>query len=152
MSNEPISSESLQKARQEIHGLVRKIEELSKQDLEVEDYFQQFLSAVVTALAAAGGAVWKRGEAGEIELVCQINLRTTEIAEGGEDEQRHGRLLMQTMTKGESIVIPPYAGNNEAGNPTRFMLMFVPLCSDDAIEGVIEIFQRPGASIDVQRG
>jgi len=173
MSDEPIRPETRQQARQDIQRLFREIAELSKQDLPVEDYFGRFLSAVLTALSAAGGAVWRGAGAGEAELICQNNLRATEIAEGGDDELRHMRLLQQIMQQGESLIVPPYSGNDRAGNPTRFLLILVPLRSDDApaaddgdntnadgvrgsskgtIEGVVEIFQRPGAPVDVQRG
>ena len=152
MSDETPTAETLEQARREIQGLLREISLLSKQDIEVEEYFQKFLSAVVSALAAAGGAVWKPGEGGELELVTQMNMRVTELDEEGSDEARHQRLLAGAMAKGESMVMPPYSGNDSAGNPTRFLLLLVPLRSDDAIEGMIEIFQRPGASMDVQRG
>ena len=105
MASNPTTPESIEKARREIHDLVREIAELSKQDLEVEDYFQQFLGAVVAALAAAGGVVWKPGDSREPEQICQINLKTTEIAVGGEDEARQ---LIETLgSHGVSLKTPP---------------------------------------------
>ncbi len=45
------------------------------------------------------------------------------------------------------------AGDEGAGaNPTDFLLVFGPLKSDVEVQGVVEIFQRPGATTQVQRG
>jgi hypothetical protein len=154
MSQRPIDPETLQQTKQEIRNLAREIAELSKQDLAPPEYFEKFLSSVVTALAAVGGAVWTIAE-GRLSLLYQINMRTTELMEGGEDQQRHGRLLQRVVATGEPLILPPYSGtgdSDEAGNPTRFLLILVPLKSEKEVEGVIEIFQRPGASPDVQRG
>lgn len=155
MSETPVDPETIEQTRREIHTLAREIAELSKRDLPPEEYFRQFLDRVISAMAAVGGAVWTRNDAGGLQLLYQVNFRNTEIADGGEDQARHNRLLLQTLAKGEAIVVPPYSGggaDEQVGNPTRFLLLLVPLVSEGTVEGLIEIFQRPGAASDVQRG
>ncbi|MCA9270182.1 MAG: HlyD family efflux transporter periplasmic adaptor subunit [Planctomycetales bacterium] len=154
MTQRPIDPESLQQTKQEIRNLARDIAELSKQELSPPEYFEKFLQGVVTALAAVGGAVWTL-DGGRLSLLYQINLRTTELLEDGEDQMRHGRLIQRVVQTGEPLVVPPYSGPGDAGdvgNPTRFLLILLPLKSENEVEGVVEIFQRPGASPDVQRG
>lgn len=154
MSETPVDPETIEQTRREIHGLAREIAELSKSDIPPEEYFRHFLDRTITAMAAVGGAVWTRTAGGGLQLLYQVNFRTTELTEGGEDQARHDRLLAQVLAKGEPAVVPPYSGGgqHEVGNPTRFLLLLVPLIAEGTIEGIIEIFQRPGGASDVQRG
>ena len=137
-------------ARHSIRRLAREIDELATMELSAEEFFDQFLAAAIAALKAAGGAVW-RVSAEPPELITQQNLQATEIAESDEAAQRHLQLVGQVVEHGKPLVTPPYAGSDSAGNPTRFMLILVPLVCGDSVVGVVELFQRPGASLDLQR-
>ena len=156
MSTErPVDPETLERTKQEIRSLARQIAELSRENIAPEEYFEKFLQGVVSALAAVGGAIWRVDESGRLSLLYQINLRTTELVESSEDQTRHARLLHGVIESRKECLIPPYSGGgqgDDAGNPTRFMLVLVPLKSEDSVEGVVEIFQRPGASPEVQAG
>src|SRR5215218_9620718 len=48
--------------------------------------------------------------------------------------------------------LPPDNDENAAANPTDFLLVLAPVLNDQGPQGVIEIFQRPGARITTQRG
>ncbi len=156
MSTErPVDPETIEKTKQQIRSLVGEIAQLGKADLSTEQYYAEFLQKIVSALAAIGGAVWTRGESGGLELTYQINLRMTELAEQEEDQVRHGKLLYQVVKSNEAVLVPPFSGvgdEQEAGNPTKFLLVLAPLATDEDIEGVVEIFQRSEASPATQRG
>jgi multidrug efflux pump subunit AcrA (membrane-fusion protein) len=110
---------------------------------------------VVTALAAVGGAVWTVTETGQLSLEYQINLRETRLAESEDDQVKHGRLLRKVITGGEGILMAPHSGGGspeDGANPTDYLLVLGPLKTANETAGVMEIFQRPGSSITVQRG
>ena len=154
-TEQSIDPELIEQTKQQIRGLVNEIAQLSKQELPVEEFYGEFCSRVVSALAAIGGAIWTPGEAGGLELQYQINLRETKLAESQEQQIRHGRLLHKVYTGGEAMLVQPhsgYEGDEQAGNPTDFLLVLAALRSDDKIEGVVEVFQRPGARPTTQRG
>lgn len=155
MSDRHPDPDTLEQTKQEIRSLAGEIARLSRQEMTPGEYFAEFLQRVTSAMAAVGGAVWTVSGGSTLNLLYQINLRTAQITDGGEDQARHDRLLNKVLLTGEPIIVPPYSGaadQEEAGNPTRFLLLVVPLKSGDEIEGIVEIFQRPGASSDVQRG
>ena len=154
-TEQPVDPKTIEQTKHQIRGLVSEISQLSKEDISEEQYYGEFLQRVVTALAAVGGAVWTVGDEGRLELVFQINMRTTELGQAGEDQQRHGRLITQSMRKEEGMLVPPYsfAGEDQQiGNPTQYLLVLAPLPSSEGPVGVIEIFQRSEAGPATQRG
>ncbi len=154
-TEQSIDPQLLEDTKQQIRGLVNEIAQLSRSDVSPQDYYDQFLNRVVQALAAVGGAVWTLGENGALELQYQINLQQTRLAEDVEGQQRHGRLLHQVMTSGEGRIVPPNAGtgdNDEAANTTEFLMVLGPLHSGQEVQGIVEIFQRPGGQPNTQRG
>jgi len=142
-------------AKQQIRGLVEEITQLCKQDLEPEVFFGEFLQRIVTALAAVGGAVWTLTADRQLQLAFQINLRESSLGESGEDQRRHTRLLGRVLRDAEPLLVAPQsgtAGDEEAGNPTGFLLVLSPLKSGEQVEGVVEVFQRPGSEPVAQQG
>lgn len=145
----------IEQTKQQIRGLVVEIAQLAKQDVNAREFYGAFLDRVVSALAAAGGAVWTLGDAGALELQYQINFRETRLADNQQSLQRHGMLLQKTMAGGEGALVAPHSGEgdgNEPGNPTDFLLILGLLKVDREAKGLVEIFQRPGAPPTTQRG
>lgn len=155
-TEQSIDPQLLEDTKQQIRGLVDEIAKLSRSDVSPQEFYDQFLNRVVQALAAVGGAVWTLGDSGALELQYQINLQETRLAqEDKEGQQRHGRLLHQVMQAGEGRMVPPNAGsgdNDDAANTTDFLLVLGPLHSGQEVQGVVEIFQRPGGQPNTQRG
>src|SRR5262245_20347022 len=60
--------------KHEINLLVQEIAELAGQDIEPEKFYSWFLTRVVSAMAAVGGAVWTPVEGGKLKLQYQVNL------------------------------------------------------------------------------
>ncbi|MEX0714584.1 MAG: efflux RND transporter periplasmic adaptor subunit [Pirellulales bacterium] len=154
-TEQPVDPHLVEQTKQQIRSLVVEIAQLAKQDLSARDFYGEFLSRVVSALAAMGGAVWAPGESGGLELQYQINLRDTRLPESQENLVRHGMLVHKTLTSGEGALVAPHSGegeNGQAGNPTDFLLILGPVKVDQDTRGVVEIFQRPGAPTTTQRG
>ena len=150
-----VNAETVEKTKQQIRGLVNEIATLSKSDLSPEQFYEAFLQRIVTALAAAGGAVWIMGEDRRLELMYQINLSETLLDETSDETRRHMQLLKRVIRTGEPQLVPPLAGSGDeegGGNPTRFLLVVAPLLGDGKVEGLVEVFQRPNAQPATQRG
>ena len=151
----PVNPETVEQTKQQIRALVSEIAQLSKSELPPEEFYQALLQRVVQALAAVGGAVWTLDEAREPELAYQINVSDTLLDTESEDAIQHKRLLENMLRSKEPALIPPLSstGDEAAGsNPTRYLLVMAPLVNDGQVEGILEIFQRPDAQPNTQRG
>jgi multidrug resistance efflux pump len=150
----------VERAKREIQGLVHEISDLSRSEISPAEFYDAMLNKVVAALAAPGGAVWTISDAGGLQLVYQINLRQTGLIDNPIGQQQHGRLLHQVMQSAEGTLIAPHSGTGEAtdndenaaANPTEFLLVLAPVQNDQGPQGVVEVFQRPGARVATQRG
>ncbi len=145
----------VEETRQQIRSLVAEIAQLSRSEVTPERFYGEFLNRVVSALAAVGGAVWTVSEEGGLALSYQINLPQAQLVENEESRQRHGRLLYRALRDGEPLLVPPRSGaegDEEAGNPTEFLLLLGVLKTDVQTAGVVEVFQRSGAGPAAQRG
>ena len=148
------------RAKQEIQGLVQEVVELSRSEIEPAEFFSSLLDKTITALAAIGGVVWTLEETGQMKLEYQVGLRQTGLADSQRAQQQHGRLLQQTIEKGEAALVPPHSGFGDvddaseeaAANPTEHLLVLSPISTDRGVEGVVEVFQRTGARANTQRG
>src|SRR5262249_25549622 len=145
-SAEQPDQSTLEQTKQQIRGLVHEIAQLAKSEISPERFYAEFLQRVVSALAAVGGAIWLADEQRRLRRADAINISEPVIEAESEDAARHQRLLMQVAQSGEPALVPPMSGAAEedaGGNPTRFLLIIGLLRSDTAVEGLIEIFQRP---------
>ena len=53
-----VDAATIEKTKQQIRGLVQEIAQLSRTDIEPDQYYGEVMHRIVTALAAIGGAVW----------------------------------------------------------------------------------------------
>ncbi len=150
------NSETIEKTKQQIRGLVSEISQLAKTDMEADEFFPAFLERVIQALAAVGGAVWLMGEGRRLTPRYQVNVSDGQFGEDAENDERHLRLLQHVAHSKQSRLTPPLAvageGDSAVGNPSRYLLVTSPLTVDGEVEGVVEIFQRPDAQPATQRG
>lgn len=145
----------IEQTKQQIRGLVNEIAQLTKSDMAPEQFYGEFLTRVVTALAAVGGAVWATSEEGRLALQFQVNLAEARLGDREEDQKRHGRLLYRVMRSGEGALMPPHSGmgdESEEGNPSDYLLILGPLKTDLETVGVVEVIQRPEAGPSTQKG
>ena len=138
---QPVDPQAVEETKQQIRGLVNEIAALSRQELDPAVFYGEFLQRVITALAAVGGAVWIKGDGSSgLELKYQINLKQSFPQEDGDDLTRHARLLHRVVREGEDLLVPPYSGapgDDEAGNPTAYLLVLAPIRDDQQIAGVV---------------
>src|SRR5687767_5311199 len=150
-----VSSETIEKTKQQIRGLVGEIAQLSKSDLAPEEFYAAFLQRVVQALAAVGGAMWILGEGRKPQLSYQINISEKLLDTESEEAGKHYKLLDYIVASKQPQLVPPLSSAGDermGGNPTRQLLVIHPMGHDDQIEGLIEIFQRPDTQPATQRG
>jgi hypothetical protein len=154
-SEQSIDPQLLEQTKHQIRMLVNEIAQLAKSDLAPEEFYGEFLPRVITALAAIGGAVWVAETEGRLALGYQVNLQQTQLRDDEEGQLRHGRLLQKVLTSGEASLIPPRSGagdDDQAANPTDFLLVLAPLKAADDVVGVVEVFQRPDTRPATQKG
>jgi multidrug efflux pump subunit AcrA (membrane-fusion protein) len=155
-----IDPEAVRAAKMEIQGIVQEIAALSKSDISADEFYEALLNKVVQALAALGGAVWTMAENGGLRLQYHMNLRQTGMLENPVAQMQHGRLLQHVLKEKEGSLVPPHSGAGESvdgdenapANPTDFLLVLSPVSNDQGPQGVVEVFQRPGARVATQRG
>ncbi|MCP4944415.1 MAG: biotin/lipoyl-binding protein [Planctomycetaceae bacterium] len=150
-----VNQQTVEDTKAQIRGLVNEIAQLSKSGATAEEFYPELLSRIITALAAAGGAIWLLDEDRQLSLQYQINAEPSILEDDSEDATRHTRLIQRVANTGQSLLVPPYSGTTDGegeGNPTGFLLCLGALQHDGHNDGLIEIFQRPGTAPDTQRG
>ncbi len=150
-----VNQQTVEETKAQIRGLVNEIAALAKSGATADEFYSELLGRVITALAAAGGAIWLLDEDRQLRLQYQINAEPTVLAGDSEDANRHNRLLRRVANAGQSLLVPPYSGTTDGdseGNPTRYLLVLGALKHEDHNDGLIEIFQRPDTAPDTQRG
>ncbi len=156
---QPPDDNLIEETRRQIQSLVAEISQLARQNLAPGQFYEQFLHRVVSALAAIGGVIWTAGENGQLALQYQLNLQQTGLLADEEKQKSHSRLLYKLLNTpdvvaGNGALVPPHSGsgNDEAANPTEFLLVFGPLRTDLEMVGLVEIFQRAEGASQVQQG
>jgi multidrug efflux pump subunit AcrA (membrane-fusion protein) len=147
--------QDIERTKQQIRALVAEIAQLSKSDMEAEEFYPAFLQRIVSALVAVGGAIWTVGEGKKLQLAYQINISESLQNSETEESQHHMRLLHSVMARPEGMLAPPLSAHGDAGmgaNPTRYLLVLGPLVADGQVEGIVEVFQRPDSQAAAQRG
>ncbi|TWT98926.1 efflux RND transporter periplasmic adaptor subunit [Neorhodopirellula pilleata] len=150
-----VNQQTVEETKAQIRGLVNEIAALTKSGSTASEFYPELLSRIITALAAAGGAIWLLDEDKQLRLQYQINAEPSILAEDSDDATRHKRLIQRAANAGQSVLIPPYSGTTDGdaeGNPTRYLLVLGALQHDGQKDGLIEIFQRPDTAPDTQRG
>ncbi|KAA5541040.1 biotin/lipoyl-binding protein [Roseiconus nitratireducens] len=150
-----VNQQTVEETKAQIRGLVNEIASLAKSGATAEEFYPELLSRIITALAAAGGAIWLLDDDKHLKLQYQINAEPSILADDTDDSVRHSRLISRAANAGQSLLVPPYSGTSDGesgGNPTRYLLVLGALAHDGHKDGLIEIFQRPDTAPETQRG
>ncbi|MEO1524190.1 MAG: efflux RND transporter periplasmic adaptor subunit [Planctomycetota bacterium] len=150
-----VNQQTVEETKAQIRGLVNEIAALAKSGATAEEFYPELLSRVITALAAAGGAIWLLDDDKQLKLQYQINAEPSVLADDTDDAVRHSRLISRAANAGQSLLVPPYSGTTDGdaeGNPTRYLLVLGALAHDGQKDGLIEVFQRPDTAPETQRG
>ncbi len=155
-TEQSLDPQLIEQTKNQIRALVAEIAQLAKSDVSPEEFYPEFLTRVVSALAAVGGAVWTLdGEGGQLALKFQINLHQTNLQNDEEGQKQHLQLIRKALTGPEPFLVPAHSGageTGEVGNPTDFLLLFGPLKTDLETVGVVEVLQRSDTGINTQKG
>ncbi|MEX0937281.1 MAG: efflux RND transporter periplasmic adaptor subunit [Pirellulales bacterium] len=154
-TTQSVDPQVVEDAKRQIRAVVQEIAQLSKSDISPSEFHAAFLDRVVQGLAAVGGAIWSVNNQGSLELQFQINIRETGLAQSRENQDKHGRLLRQSLNTEDGTLVAPQSGSAEAdgaANPTPYLLVLAPLNDGAEHLGLVEIFQRSGATPATQRG
>ncbi|WP_146396211.1 HlyD family efflux transporter periplasmic adaptor subunit [Planctomycetes bacterium CA13] len=150
-----VNQQTVEETKAQIRSLVNEIAALAKSGATADEFYPELLSRIITALAAAGGAIWLLDEDRHLRLQYQINAEPSILATDTDDATRHTRLIQRVANTGQSLIVPPYSGTTDGeaeGNPTRYLLVLGALKHDEQQDGLIEVFQRPDTAPDTQRG
>ncbi|QEF96314.1 HlyD family secretion protein [Stieleria maiorica] len=150
-----VNQQTVEETKAQIRGLVNEIAALAKSGATAEEFYPELLSRIITALAAAGGAIWLLDDDKHLKLQYQINAEPSVLASDTDDAVRHSRLISRAANAGQSVLVPPYSGTTDGdaeGNPTRYLLVLGALAHDGHKDGLIEVFQRPDTAPETQRG
>lgn len=154
----------------EIDVLIEEIAGLSKSDMPVGAFHAEFLRRVVSGLAAVGGEVWAAGP--NVPLHCEHRIVPAETAplntRDAESHRRHLAAVVLETGKAKAMAAHSSPGGRDAAqgaatedrlaqredvaNPTEFLVLACPWAVDDELAGVVEVFQRPGAGPEAERG
>src|SRR5262245_55812412 len=93
--------------KHEINALVQEITQLAAQDISPDEFYSGFLTRIVSAMAAMGGAVWVNGENGSLKLQYQVNLAQCGVDASAKARSRHGLLLRSVADNGQAMLAPP---------------------------------------------
>ncbi|MBQ9812916.1 MAG: HlyD family efflux transporter periplasmic adaptor subunit [Thermoguttaceae bacterium] len=155
-SEQRYDANMLEHTKQQIRVLVNEIAQVSRSDVAPDVFQAEFLTRVVRALGAIGGAMWMTDESGRLTLGYQVNLKEAKLHEDDEANKVHSYLLYNTLRSSENdLMIPPHSGGegaNDGGNPTDFLLILGVVQTELEKVGVIEVFQRPDSNPATQQG
>jgi multidrug efflux pump subunit AcrA (membrane-fusion protein) len=146
MAEETIDPGLLEQTKNQIRKLVSEIADLAESDIQPAEFHQEFLTRVVAAVAASGGALWLLDGRGGMKLQHQLEFRQTGLLDGKARTQPHDALLGCMIQASQAQIIPPGAtveGVPQAGNPTAFALIIAPLLVDKQPVGLVEILMDP---------
>ncbi len=146
----------LEKTKQQIRVIVNEIATISRSDVSPEAFQTEFLTRVVRALGANGGAMWLMDDSQRLTLGYQINLRDANLHDNEDANRAHSILLYNTLNGDESeVLVPAHSGSESpeaGGNPTDYLLMLGVVQTELEKVGVIEVFQRTDANPATQHG
>ncbi|MDR1289957.1 MAG: HlyD family efflux transporter periplasmic adaptor subunit [Planctomycetaceae bacterium] len=153
--NSSFEASSVEQTKTQIRNILVEIAQLSKLDIPPDEYHLEFLNRVVSAMGAAGGAIWTF-DAGTLTLAYQVNFHSIGIQGDGDANKRHARLLYRmTQSSDAGTLVPPHSGfegDEESGNPTDWLLVFCPIRTELEVVGLVETLQRVDSDPMIQRG
>ncbi|HEV3262462.1 MAG TPA: hypothetical protein VG013_36760 [Gemmataceae bacterium] len=149
----------IEETRDQINYLVEKIARLSERDVPPAAYYAEYLQGLVTAIAAAAGAVWIRTSLGHLQLQYQINMDRLGLERDEVNRQVHDELLRESLQQGRPRLMPPHSGAGlpmadkpVAGNPTDFAILLAPILIDKQVAGLVEVWESADRSPEAMQG
>lgn len=150
--DESVDPRQLADTHSHIRGLVEEIGRMARESMPPEAFFAECLNRVVEALAAVGGFVWMLEEGSSLRLVQHTGAEDLQLHREGEASRRHRGLLAAALQKGDGMLVGPHTSiGGGAENASECLVLLAPVKIESETRGLVEIFQRPGASLRAQR-
>ncbi|MFM8283093.1 MAG: efflux RND transporter periplasmic adaptor subunit [Planctomycetaceae bacterium] len=143
-----VDPHSVEESRQQIRAIIGEIDQLGRTDLAEADFFRGLLDRVIEAMGAVGGLVWLVGDQGRCEPVCHAGVAGTGLAETGESQETHGKLVQSLLAAPHAMIVPARAqlagpdGRPVAANPTDLLVIAAPLDRSGSRAGLLEVFHH----------
>lgn len=151
MAQEP----SIDAARARIQRLVEEIAALSKREVRSEEYFQEFLTRVVQACDAKGGAVWLVGQRSaegksESQLAAQVEFESSLFQSDETQRTNLLKVLNEVVQTKQPMVFSPdpqvqgaLSAPRPDANRTPYPFVHVPLFLKEQVLGVLQVWLQP---------
>ena len=97
-----VNHQTVEETKAQIRGLVNEIAQLAKSGATADEFYPELLTRIITALAAAGGAVWLLDEDRQLRLQYQINAEPAVLDPlllGHQSLGHHTRLLLVNVRR-----------------------------------------------------
>jgi hypothetical protein len=137
--------------RKKINRLVEEIAHLGEQAMSPAEYFDAFLTRVLTAVAAPAGAAYMFQSDRSLRLVYCINYNLVGLSDVAA-RQTHSNLLRFALRTAKPLLAPPHSDDFMASNPTSYFILLAPIRIDGKVVGLIEVFQNADRALAAQHG
>ncbi|GIW81811.1 MAG: hemolysin D [Gemmatales bacterium] len=136
----------IERAGKHIKRYVDEITRLVESNIELGEFFREYLTNVNKLLAAAAGAVWLVND-GQPTLQFDLNLKEIGL-ESESAFATHQGVLRQAIGKCSLIVAQPRSGQlaGDAANitnPTEYINLIAPIVVDNDVAGLVDVWLDP---------
>jgi hypothetical protein len=147
--------QSFEAARARIQRLVEEVAALTKRDMRSEEYFQEYLTRVVHACDAKGGAVWLVGQRagdgkGEFQLAAAVEFESSLFQTDEQQRTNLLKVLAEVVQSRQPMVFAPdpqvqaaLAAPRADANRTPYPFIHVPLFLKEQVLGVLQVWLQP---------
>jgi hypothetical protein len=149
----------LEETRRHINRLIEEVGRLAESELPPSEFYGELLKRVLAAMAAPAGAVWARTPQGNLQLQFHINMREVGLDRNEQSKLTHDELLRRSVLNPQPIHLLPHSGmgpgeegKSNAGNPTDFLLLLVPILLNNEVQGFLEVWQSPDRPMNAVPG
>jgi multidrug efflux pump subunit AcrA (membrane-fusion protein) len=104
------------------------------------EFYGEFLQRVVPALNGIAGWIWTRTPHDDFQLEYQLHGAAVGVDQGPHPWTGHTELLRRVARENRPI----WLASCRAANLTDHAVVLAPIVVDDAVAGVLEIWQKPG--------
>ena len=149
----------LEAAARHVRQLAGQIVELARSGIPPQEFYPQFLARLVEALGTYRGVLWQQEGPGQWERLYEVDRSSSEMPLLGElkpdwqEQPWHLELLSRAMRV--PVAAPGQrdsaGGERSSANPTPWLLLLAPIQAGQGQAVVVELLQRPEASLAAPR-
>jgi hypothetical protein len=152
-----VDAQVIEQERRRLSQRLDEVARLCESNAPPSTFYRVLLQRLQESLAAPACALWTRTAQGNLQLQFQINAGEVGLDKSESGRQSHDELLRLAVAQPKPMHLPPHSGlgpreegGTAPGNPTDFLLLLVPIISNEQVAGLIEVWQganRPPSAI-----